>query len=477
MVKTKYLLPAVLLAALLLRLPGCFNDFWLDEVWTWYITAQLDSPLEILTEFKHSNNHPLNTLIYYLLGDQQQWFWYRLPSLAAGVASVLLGWLILRNENKCAAFCAALLMSTSYPMIHFSSEARGYALVICFGLSSFFALKSFVRQRRRRWAIAFWISVILGFLSHPMYLHVFVASAVWLIVHLFQTLKNNREIISAYLQCFFVPIIFCVFFYLFFIRPMTIGGGPPYRLIDVLTLTLSLAGGGPADGPAMALIGLLTACLFLAVVIWMRRNGRPDWLFYLIVIFLSPAALLTFTPPKVLFVRYFLLSMAFGYLALGCFLADFYRRAGWTKFTVATILILSLLGHALNLFQFLRYGRGQYLQGLHFIADQTQASVITLASDHDFRNAMMVNFYQRYLPGDKKIAYFNQARLPVRGTQWFIAHRLGPMAALPGLITDHFGNPYRLVKTFPYSAMLSGFHWFIYQQQSSNYPNHSPAVP
>ena len=90
---------AIILLALTLRLPGCFSDFWLDEIWTLAMTNQMHSPIEIFAEFQHSNNHLLNTLVLYLLGDNQDWSIYRIHSQIAGLGLVILTYLIARRDG------------------------------------------------------------------------------------------------------------------------------------------------------------------------------------------------------------------------------------------------------------------------------------------------------------------------------------------------------------------------------------------
>src|SRR2546425_166305 len=72
------------------RLIGSSGDFWIGEVSAWRIAHQVSSPLQILTapQSHVDQNHPLNTLIMYLLGDRTFWAIYRILSLATGIASV-----------------------------------------------------------------------------------------------------------------------------------------------------------------------------------------------------------------------------------------------------------------------------------------------------------------------------------------------------------------------------------------------------
>ena len=82
----------IILVASLLRLAGIFDDFWLDEIWSWRFARDAHSASEILLgpAFHHDNNHVLNTMFLYVLGDRQNWCVYRLLSLATGTGIVLI---------------------------------------------------------------------------------------------------------------------------------------------------------------------------------------------------------------------------------------------------------------------------------------------------------------------------------------------------------------------------------------------------
>ncbi len=93
-------LAVLVLVAAALRLPGLFTDFWLDEIWTLKIVLGMDSGWDVFTEVRHSNNHHLNTLIFYALGDLEHWSLYRIHALLAGVASVALAFRIGAQRGR-----------------------------------------------------------------------------------------------------------------------------------------------------------------------------------------------------------------------------------------------------------------------------------------------------------------------------------------------------------------------------------------
>ena len=267
-------LAVLVLVAVALRLPGLFTDFWLDEIWTLKIILGMDSGWDVFTEVRHSNNHHLNTLIFYALGDLEHWSLYRIHALLAGVASVALAFRIGAQRGRTEAVVASLLCATSYLLIHFSSEARGYALVIFFGLASFSLLEGFPGRGQPDWrrAALFWICACLGFLSHLMYLHVFAATGVWMALRLWRA----GGLLPGLARLFGVPALFLLFFYWFDVRFTKIGEGPELEAMEVFLRAGSYAIGGPPSGPLAAAAALATLVLFGGAVAWWARDDRDE---------------------------------------------------------------------------------------------------------------------------------------------------------------------------------------------------------
>ena len=98
---------ATLLGALL-RLVNLPRDFWLDEVWSWGLAAELDGLGGVFTAIHHSNNHHLPTLWMLVLGPDAPVWAYRLPSYLAGVATIPLAAALAWRCSRRAALVAAL---------------------------------------------------------------------------------------------------------------------------------------------------------------------------------------------------------------------------------------------------------------------------------------------------------------------------------------------------------------------------------
>jgi hypothetical protein len=116
-----------------------------------------------------------------------------------------------------------------------------------------------------------------------------------------------------------------------------------------------------------------------------------------------------------------------------------------------------------NAARFYRLGRGAYLEGLRRIAESSPGGAATVASDNDFRNQMLVDYYRRFLPAGDGIRYVPTAEYPREGADWIIVHHIGPLPDVPKGIYDRYRNDYALRWVLPY-ADLSGWHWMIYRR-------------
>jgi hypothetical protein len=470
------LLGLVVLAALL-RIPPAFGDLWLDEVWTILEAADLHSPLGVFTRFPLDNNHHLNTLVAYCLGVGAHPVLYRLHSLAAGIASVALAWDIGRFRGRSTAVVAATLTATSYVLIHFSSEARGYALLVFFALATWDAAWRFGRHPGWRSAMAVWVCAPLGFLSHLTYFYVFLASSVWLVIHLYRQGAQLRRALAGALWCFGLPVASLVTLYLAIFRHIAIGGGNPDTLGTVLVRVLSYAAGGPGAGPWATGVAVLGGGTLLASIWWVRRAAGDDWVFYALATIGAPAVVLLALRPDVLAVQYFVVNIAVGLLAVSLLAGALWDRGGWVAAGAAALLVLHIGGDAVNVLRLFRLGRGAYREGVRYMAAHTPGQAITVTSDHDFRNGTILAYYERTLPGGKRFEYIPQARqFPVEavddaalgsspaGAAWMLFHRIAPERGVVPRIADRNGTTYALVKTLPY-ADLAGWEWYIYAKR------------
>ena len=458
--------PLVIIAfAAILRWPGMFTAFWLDEIWSLELANRLTSTAGVLTDLHHDNNHHLNTLWLYALGPRDQWWSYRIPSLFAGIATVALAWIIARRRGRLEALFASILFAGSYPLIHFSSEARGYALAISFALGTWLAAQRYVDDRRWRPAIVLWVCMAMGFLSHLTFVHVYVATLVWMISRVVRSERDRRHACVDLLRGLGPPTLLLVALYLIDLRHIVIGGGPIEPLAETLVKTASLTVGGPSAGVGAVVAAVLAVGLCAGGLVGEKGEGRTERPFLVTVVFLSPAVLLIVVNPVLVYFRYFLISLAFALFACAYALADISRRGRPWQVVVAGGMVAYLLGNAIHVRQLNTDGRGGYLQGLQYIVDHSAEPRITVASDYDFRNNAIVAFYHPYLPPGKVIEYLPNGSYPPEGPMWVILHRLGAIGEVEETITP--GKPpaptYRLEKVLP-SSELSGWAWLLYRR-------------
>src|SRR5688500_7776446 len=77
-----------------LRIAASMDAFWIDEIISWKFARGANSILDLFTRVHSDNNHHLNTIWMYLVGDVRYWQLYRIPAIATGTVA--------------AALCAAL---------------------------------------------------------------------------------------------------------------------------------------------------------------------------------------------------------------------------------------------------------------------------------------------------------------------------------------------------------------------------------
>jgi hypothetical protein len=446
------------------RIAACFTDFWFDEIWTLFNSNQLESVLQIFTKFKLDNNHHLNTFFFFLFGDQNNWAIYRIPSLVVGIFTIPLVWFVMSRIGRLEAIIASLLTAGSYLMIYFSSEARGYAFVIFFAFATFFTTERYSSNKQLIWAVLSWLCIGFGFLSHSIFIFVFIAVILWLP---FQEIKRKEKWLSIIVdnfKCLGVPAALLGFFYFFVIRQMQIGGGDPYRLIDILVQTLSYAGGvDPAFHMLSVFVSVAVVSFFIWAIIRLWQKGKSEWIFFITVIFIAPATVFIVHKPEILFVRYFLISIFFGYIVSSYLLADIYRKSRSGRIFVSIILLLFLLANGLQVIKLLNYGRGGYLKAMHYIAENTPPREdITIATDHPFRNGMIIEYYKRFLPKEKKIITVYRYKDPFI-PQWIIFHYFDKPDTISKTIKDSYNHSFTLSKIFDYAGP-SGWGWIIYKK-------------
>jgi hypothetical protein len=474
------LLAGLVAIGLALRLPGLVTDFWLDEIWSWGLAQRVTSPDQIFTSLHADNNNYLNTLWLWLCGPAAPVWVYRLHSLVAGVATLLVVVALARRlpgpipgEDRrvpeIAGYVTGLLLATSAVFAIYSSEARGYSLAILAAALSQWQLGEALRRPR---ASAWWLfatTSLCGFLGHLSYLTVFVAQALWLLVELAWPLRRDqqwRRLAYGGVLAFFGPALGIVWLYFVDLRVARVGGGPE---MDQLLVTLDTLAEpfGHLDGIAKALaaMGLV---LLLSVGLQTARGGESrEWICCAALVIVAPSILFGLAPAGLVYPRHFLVPMVVLFPALGLGLTRLWCGSRAMQVVAVCLSLLWAAGNGLEFTGFFREGRGRYEAALQDLVNETAHSqgpdaAAVVGSDHDFRNGMLIAFHVQRQPTFQRIEYRPLGAWPAEGVEWLILHDLDAEATFQTSFTAT-DKLYRLVKTYGFSGPV-GWQWGLYRR-------------
>ncbi len=151
-----WLITAITVLGLALRLFHLGSELWLDEITTIFFYSPMPT-LHVLTGFVSANNHLLNTLLMKLaiaFFGEQEWA-VRLPAAIFGAATIPIFYRVSRLMlAQRSSLCAALLLAVSYHHIFFSQNVRGYSMQLFFTtLSCGLFVKGLQEDRLRIWIL------------------------------------------------------------------------------------------------------------------------------------------------------------------------------------------------------------------------------------------------------------------------------------------------------------------------------------
>jgi len=452
------------LVAALPRFMAARGDMWLDEIWSLYLIKSAEHIWDLLSIYL-DNNHILNSFYLFFTGENGSALSYRLLSVLSGSAVVVIMGLINLQRGLTAGLITLGLGMFSYPLIHYSSEARGYAPAMLFALISYVCLRQIINKGPKWSIMLLQASVVLGLLSHLTFIFVYVSLLAWMMANLMRSHSGLRQIAikMTYLNWVSASVIFA-FCYLF-VKKMSIGGGNPRSLSDVLVSVATLISGAPETG-LPHIIGIVLSCIGLVGgLLFLYREGGDEWFFVLFVVILIPLLFLTTINYELLNERFFLVGLPFFYLMVGRWAASILVKGSLKgKITCVLILMFFLVGNFQRNIDLMNVGRGGYRQALQFMAVKTSGRDIIVGSDHDFRNKIVLQYYSQDLPLGKRLLYFDKNNWPANGPEWIITHSQ-KAEFNPPLVLEIQGNgDYYLAANFKFRG-LSGFHWALYHQQ------------
>lgn len=460
----------ILIAAAALRVWGAQNEFWLDEIWSLGLAQQVQSPEEVFT-LHHDNNHYLVTLWMYLLGDVSGWIVYRIPSLLTGIGTVALAGWIARQWGSFAVVATLLLTASSYILVVYSSEARGYALAGFFALAAYLALQKFLANRDVRWALAFAGLSMLGFLSHLTFLQFYLGAMAWSFMETMQTPRSGAKKLEDLVLCHAAPLALVGVLYLVDVRYLRIGGGDRMNIYEMVAKSIALAvGAGSASLTRNLIVGGLTVAASLAAIVSLVRTKSDVWLFFLITVLIAPVALLVARRPDILYPRYFYINILFLLLLLGYFLGRLWQFDRLGRVLAVAWLAIIVAANLRQDVALLELGRGNAREALQYMGQHTAGRDVRVRGNHDTRVGLTLYYHRNALPQDKLLNFVLATDKKAPEPEWIVVfNQLETYEPLPALFNSQkerwdFERLYR-------SSNLSGFNIAIYHRASTTPPS------
>jgi len=453
--------------ALLLRLYAAADNFWLDEIFTYFLAMdQVHGVTGIFTGIK-VEHQLLVTLTMYLLGDQMNWEWYRLPSVITGTGMlVLMAMAGYRRMRAVALIVMLAVAAVSYPLVVYSSEARGYAPAAFFSLLMFILLSTYWRHRNQWYLLGFWSASVIAVLYHPAAVCIYLSLGLWSLVREWRLGGGFPQVVRELALCHAVPVAIMAWLYFTVMRQWGSVGGDILPLARVIGDTMAAALGLPMQAEYRLGALFLGGTLMTAGLVILVRLVRSDrWIFYLSALLITPALMLCINSRPYVYVRYFVVLFPFFYLMIGETMDAVARRSEAARVAVVGLCVLMLVGHTLSTADFLRVGRGGYLDAVTYMAANTPWPKIKVGGDHDFRNGLPIYFYSRYLPKNRSMVYLMLDAWPSEGPDWLLIHNTCSEDFVPKSFVKARGGTYRLEKTYPVLG-LSGVGWHLYRNES-----------
>lgn len=397
----RWVVAAIVLAAAVPRVLGLHTELWMDELLSARLVADLGSPLGVFTAIHHDNNHYLNSLWIHAVGPGAAPWTLRLPPVVLGTALVGLAAVAVADAGRRASLCAALLVGFSYPLIHYSSEARGYAYVLFFALLSYLTFRRFVTGREKRWAVACALSVTLAFLAHLGFATTFAALAVWAIAEPAAAPGHRVRRLAANAAVLALPVLALAALFAVDLRWMRVLGAPPLGTLESWLGALGLFAGGARWWVALPIAGLAVA----AVGLELRRLCPARWpeVLFFVCTFLFP--LVNALVAEHAYPRYYLTSLLFALLLLARWLGRLTGEAGLRKRIASVLLAAILTVNAYRTVRFLAEGRGGYREALAWMLAVEGEDRVTVAGDRDAGHILAIDYYGSRMPDRSTFEY------------------------------------------------------------------------
>lgn len=468
----------VVLAGAIIRFVWALDGFWFDEIFSWQLAQNAQSIPDVLFETRYDNNHLLITLWMHLLREHASSLAYRLPFLLCGIATVVLAGVISRKFNAAAPLTAMLLFSTSLLLTQYSTEARGYAPVVFFGLLAYFIIDKYYDTPSKNMRIVFLLCSVLGFASHMTFLLPLGALAASCALPL--TAKNCRNLVSWFgLPALAIATVYISSYkdMIYWTRNDTIN--PVVALHEIVNGIFSV--GPTAYGIAVSLILIAWVCVDSLRSWW--KLSRRDCVFFGMMLLGFGAVVVASLMNGVLAIRFAILPIAFFYLQANGYLWQWSGESSYRKgFVLMLCLCIATIG-SIDVYKSMQFERGKLRDVLLYIAERSETNQVQIGSN-SASIPLMMKFYETRINTPKELHYSYHG-IPKQEVQdafiyeildrkilertetdpipmWFIENQAWDETEAPGTLQRN-GLQYSLQEAF-YHHGFSGWNMFVYKQ-------------
>lgn len=442
------------------------GTLWFDEILSLQWARSAKNPWQLLELYRHDNNHPLNSLWLMAVGEGQPPWAYRLLPAASGIASLALIHRIARRLSPRFAWIPLALSATSFPLVLYSSEARGYAPAIACLLGAYAAITGTGRTIWR--APLFWLLCTAAVLAHGTALAILAAMGTASLLRGILEKQAPAAILGNLALWFAAPFLAATAHWHFFLREMAIAGGPEYTVPAVLAQFFGYAFGIPGAGSLPATAAWAGLALLAAAIAFGKFPDPPTRWFFAGATAVFPALSLLAADTTYLYFRYFLVCLPFVYL-LAAPVAE--RVSGFGRaasIPALALLAASILGQAPRLWALAAQGRGSYLAALESIASDPDP-VKTIVSNNDMQVGFVLGHYRARLPALEPLRFTPTSKAAETSPHWILYATQEDPPAPPQPTIELHGKIYQNV-SFHRSAPVSGAHWAVYKIQNAPPP-------
>ena len=458
---------ACVLAGLILRIFGAQGDLWQDEIWTFSLLRTVTSPLGIFLDMSADNNHFLNTLYLYYVGADASPLAQRALSILLGTAMIVAVAWLLRRAHWTAVVIGTAVFAFGYPMVHYGSEARGYAGFLLFTVISIGLVERELEEPSRRNRIWLGVSNLLGTLFQPIMIGTVGVMIGWVLWQLWRRGATPRQAIATTQKIFSVTVrLLLVVLILAVVAVYRVGG---YKVLNSQSFKpelfvhgyggmLHFLLGFPEAVPEWIVLAVVLALSALALIaLHTRLSARAS--LYTLAIFGLPAALFCARLPNVAIYRYYLLPSVALLLLLIELFALAWRSGGWQRAISLVLCAAFAIGNAVELDLFFTYGRGHYREVTRTIAESDSKRV---TSNLDGVVSTMVEFYGERL--NLPVEYMENTAFCGSSTAWYVETLEQPIAQPETISFGGPACPTPFHKVAEYQAWgLSGWSWTLYR--------------